>query len=264
MSTFATAALCGVLSLSTPAPAAGLVAAAEVTAQPEARPYASIVDKVAPAMVTVKFVMAIDGEDDSEEEEIDGLVIDPEGIVLVSSAMMFGPEYLGVSLRPREIKIILPGETEGLDAEVVVRDRELDLAWLRITAPTEEPRKLPSISFKNDTKPTLGQPLVQVWKLDKFYDRAPYVSEGRVASIVSKPRDLFIAGGEITIGLPVFDLNGNAMGFGILQLPDEDEMSAMASSNPYTRAIFTRTMLPAAKVASATETALATIEDDGD
>lgn len=261
MSIFATLVLCGsftfaATTLDGPAPVAA------TGSQPSDNPYAAIVEKVAPAMVTVKFVMAYEGNDDTEEQEIDGLVIDPRGVVLISSAMMFGPEYLGVPARPREIKIIPQGQTEGLDAEVLVRDRELDLAWLRITAESDEPRDMPSVSFKNETKPRLGQPVVQIWKLDKYFDRTPYVSEGRVAAIVSKPRDLFIASGEITIGLPVFDLRGEVMGFGVLQLPDEEEMSAMTTTNPYSRMIFTRTMLPAAKVAAATEQAMATLEDE--
>ncbi len=268
MSILALSAVCGALAFA-PAPAA------EMTLQPESAPqpaatqpasdhgYAALVEKVAPAMVTVKFVMAYEGEDDTTEEEIDGLTIDPSGVVLISSAMMFGPEYLGVAARPREIKVILPGETEGLSAEVIVRDRELDLVWLRILE-SDKPRKFPHVSFKDAAKPALGQEILQVWKLDKFYDRAPYVSSARVAATVTKPRDLFIASGEVTIGLPVFDTAGNVLGFGVLQLPDEEEMDAMTSTNPYSRMIFTRTMLPASRVATATETALATQEDEGE
>lgn len=263
MSILALSALCGTLAFSptslTPAPATAI-------AQPaDDHGYAALVEKVAPAMVLVKYVMSYDGEDDTEEEEMDGLVIDPSGVVLISSAMMFGPEYLGVSARPREIKVILPGETEGLVAEVIVRDRELDLVWLRIITPdSSEPRTFKHVSFKNDAKPSLGQEVLQVWKLDKFYDRAPYVSSARVAATVTKPRELFIASGEVTIGLPVFDTSGNVLGFGVLQLPDEEEMSAMTGTNPYSRMIFTRTMLPASRVATATETALATLEEDGE
>lgn len=267
MSILALSAVCGAFALapglgnapeSNPAP---LSPAVDMPA--DDRGYAALVEKVAPAMVTVKFVMAFEGQDDTEEEEIDGLTIDPSGVVLVSSAMMFGPEYLGVAARPREIKIILPGETQALDAQVIVRDRELDLVWLRIiVTESDKPRTFKHVSFRNDAKPLLGQEILQVWKLDKFYDRAPYVSSARVAAKVTKPRELFIASGEVTIGLPVFDTAGNVLGFGVLQLPDEEEMNAMASTNPYSRMIFTRTMLPASRVAAATEQALATPEND--
>lgn len=264
MSILALSALCGSLAF---APNPGLLSgsiapAAADASQPDSPGYAALVEKVAPAMVTVKYVIAYDGEDDTEEEEMDGLVIDPSGVVLISSALMFGPEYLGMAARPREIKVILPGETQGIDAEIIVRDRELDLVWLRIlVAESDKPRAFKHVSFKNEARPSLGQEILQVWKLDKFYDRAPYVSSARVAAKVAKPRELFIASGEVTIGLPVFDTSGNVLGFGVLQLPDENEMNAMTSNNPYSRMIFTRTMLPASRVASATETALATLED---
>ncbi|KAA0216214.1 MAG: hypothetical protein DYG94_05775 [Leptolyngbya sp. PLA3] len=265
MSILARSATCGLLMFTPIATCETLIRA--VTA-PERQPdddhaYAALVEKVAPAMVTVKFVMAYENEDDTTEEEIDGLTIDPSGVVLVSSAMMFGPEYLGVAARPREIKIILPGQAESMDAEVIVRDRELDLVWLRIiVAESDKPRTFKHVSFKSDAKPALGQEILQVWKLDKFYDRAPYVSSARVAAMVTKPRELFIASGEVTIGLPVFDTSGTVLGFGVLQLPDKEEMDAMTSTNPYSRMIFTRTMLPASRVATATETALATQEDE--
>lgn len=269
MSILAVSAACGALAF-TPTPAPGIAPEiAPASLSPTAplladdRGYAALVEKVAPAMVSVKFVMAYEGDDDTSEEEIDGLTIDPSGVVLVSSAMMFGPEYLGVAARPREIKVILPGQNETLDAEVIVRDRELDLVWLRIlVTESDKPRTFKHVSFRNDAKPDLGQEILQVWKLDRFYDRAPYVSSARVAAKVTKPRELFIASGEVTIGLPVFDSVGNVLGFGVLQLPNEDEMNAMTSTNPYSRMIFTRTMLPASRVASATEQALATLEDE--
>lgn len=258
LATLVVGGLCALASATT----GQLTSSAAAASEPSDNPYELVVQKIAPAMVTVRFVMAYEGNDHTEEQEIDGLVIDPRGVVLVSSAMMFGPEYLAMPARPRQIRIIPHGQSEALDAEVLVRDRELDLAWLRITAENDEPRNMPFVSFAADASPRLGQPVLQVWMLDRYFDRTPYVSEGRVAAIVAKPRDLFIASGEITIGLPVCDLRGDILGFGVLQLPDEQEMAAMTSTNPYARMMFTRTMLPAARVAAATRQAMALLEDD--
>jgi len=240
-------------------------AAAPVPAQPD-NPYALVAAAAAPAIVNIHFVMRFDagggGGEQSQENEVHGVLIDPSGIVLISSASMFGYEGLGVQITPQEIKVMVGPDTAGLDAEVLMRDRERDLAWLRITAEVEEP--LPSINFAEGTKATLGQKLLQVWKLDKFFDLAPYVTAGRVGAVVTKPRELFIANGEIAIGLPVFDEAGHPLGFSVLQLPTEEEMSAMSGSNPYAAQLFARTVLPAEAVHAATEQALAALEGDED
>lgn len=227
-------------------------------------PYAAVAAAATPAIVNIKFVMHYDagGGDQSEESEVHGVIIDPAGIVLISSASMFGYEGMGVQVRPQDIKILVGDDTAGLDAEVLMRDRERDLAWLRITDEVAEP--LASINFAEGAKATLGQTMLQVWKLDKFFDLAPYVSAGKVASIVSKPRDLFIASGEISMGLPVFDESGRPLGFGVLQLPTEEELSAMGGSNMYTNMIFARTILPASAVHEATKQALAALDDGED
>jgi hypothetical protein len=252
-----TAIVCAALALVSPAPVTP--APAPALAIDDGGVYASVAESVAPAIVAVKFVMAMDGGE-NQDNEIHGVLIDPAGIVLVSSASMFGVEGMGMSIRPQEIKILVGDDTAGLEAEVLVRDRERDLAWLRITEEVESP--LPAIDFAAGAEATLGQTVLQVWKLDKFFDRAPYISEGRVAAQVSKPRNLFIASGEITIGLPVVNVEGSPLGFGVLQLPTQEEMAAMSGSNMYSRMIFARTILPAAEVAEATTQALATLDED--
>jgi hypothetical protein len=251
------AIVCAALALVSPA---SVAAPGPAPAIDEGGVYASVAESVAPAIVAVKFVMSMEGAGENQDNEIHGVLIDPAGIVLVSSASMFGVEGMGMSIRPQEIKILVGDDTTGLEAEVLVRDRERDLAWLRITEEVESP--LPAIDFAAGSEATLGQTVLQVWKLDKFFDRAPYVSEGTVASRVSKPRNLFIASGEITIGLPVVNVEGSPLGFGVLQLPTQEEMAAMSGSNMYSRMIFARTILPAAEVAQATAQALATLDED--
>lgn len=229
-----------------------------------ASPYELVARAAAPAIVNVKFVMSFEGgpggEEASEENEVHGVIIDPSGIVLISSASMFGYDGMGFQVRPSDIKIMVGSDTEGLAAKVLVRDRDRDLAWLKITDEVEE--VLPAIDFGNGGKASLGQRLLQVWKLDKFFDRAPYVSEGKVAAIVSKPRDLFIAAGEVTMGLPVFAEGGSPLGFVVLQLPTQEEMAAMSGSNMFAQMAFTRTVLPAAEVSKATAAAMASLEDE--
>lgn len=237
------------------------LAPAVPAAQPD-NPYATLAESVAPAIVGIRYVMSYEGGgiEESEENEIHGVVIDPAGIVLISSASMFGYEGMGMQIRPQDIKVLIGGDTQGKAAEVLVRDRDRDLAWLRITDELDAP--LAAVDFAAAAEAAPGQTLLQVWKLDKFFDLAPYISAGKVAAVVTKPRDLFIASGEITMGLPVFDEFGNTLGFGVLQLPTEEELAAMSGSNMYSNMVFARTVLPAATVHAATTQALASLEDE--
>jgi hypothetical protein len=245
----------------TPAPAAPAAVIAAATPEDD---YAALAEKVAPAIVGIHYVMAVEGGgadfDQSQENEIHGVLIDPKGIVLISSAAMFGYEGMGVQIRPQEIKILIGDDTQGKAAEVVVRDRERDLAWLRITDDLDGP--LPAVDFENAADARPGQTVLQVWKLDKLFDRAPYISAGTVAAVVAKPRDLFIGSGEITMGLPVFSPDGKTLGFCVLQLPTQEEIAAMSSSNMYSNMIFARTVLPARTVQAATTQALAVPDDE--
>ncbi len=226
-------------------------------------PYELVAAKAAPAIVNIKFVMSIDGgfggEEMNEENEVAGVLIDASGIVLLSSSSMFGYEGMGFQVRPSDIKVFVGDDTEGMAAEVMVRDRDRDLAWLRITDDVEE--DLPSIDFASGAEATLGQTMLQVWKLDKFFDRAPYVSEAKVAATVTKPRPLFVASGEVNMGLPVFNESGQPLGLVVMQLPTQEEMEAI-SANMFGQMVFGQTVLPAAEVHKATAAALASLEDE--
>ena len=242
-------------AIEAPAPAARVVSSSEAT-------YAKLAKDVAPAIVNIKFVMDFDsgfGGEESEESEVHGVMIREDGIVLVSSAMMFGYEGMGFEIRPREIKVLVGEDTEGLDATVIIRDRERDLAWLRIAPKAEQ--KFAAVAFAGGSSVNLGAEVLQVMKLDKYFDRAAYIVEGKVAAIVSKPRSLFVASGNVTVGLPVFASDGAVVGFGVLQLPEQDEMMAMQNSMTG-QLVFAHTVLPAADVAAATNRALADLDND--
>lgn len=261
-------ASCSLLAAPAVGPQPAIVSAAAVSARAttmvldDEAVYTKLAETVTPALVSVKFVMDFDGgfgASESEESEVHGVMVREDGIVMVSSAMMFGYEGMGFEVRPRDIKIKVGDDTEGVAAEVIIRDRERDLAWLKITEPGET--KFAAVSFDGGAPVGLGAGVLQVMKLDSYFDKAAYIIEGKVASVVRKPRDLFVASGEVSIGLPVFDRSGTVVGFGVLQLPEQAEMAAMQNSLS-AQLVFAHTVLPAADVAGATAAALASLEDE--
>ena len=232
----------------------------------EATVYQTLVTQQAPCVVTVKFVLEIKagGEAQERESESPGVMIDAKGLVLCSNARMGG--IRGVNAKPTDMKILIGDDTEGLEAEFVARDSELDLAWLAIKDPGE--RKFKFLDLKAGAPIALGQKLLAVRRMGKYFDRAPVVAEGRVTGVTVKPRKLLVPTPTLAqaIGLPVFNGAGKLVGFSSFQLPDPEDMgeglNALLGGRSGLEDISSGLILPAAEVAKATARALQSVEDE--
>ena len=93
----------------------------------------------APALVTVRYVQKTQGNfgDFEGENEINGVMIEPTGLVLCSNTMLGGmhSRFREGRAVPTDIKILIGDDTEGRAAKFIARDTELDLAWLQIKDP---------------------------------------------------------------------------------------------------------------------------------
>jgi hypothetical protein len=189
-------------------------------------------------------------------------MIEGDGLVLASNTQTGGINELmkqyvrqGYSIQPKDIKVLVGDDNEGVDAKVIARDSELDLAWIKIQKAPEKPYEF--IDLSKHATPSLGDRLLAVERMGKFFDRAPLVVEGRLGGIVSKPRSLYIPASDLvsTLGLPIFTAGGELVGISILQLPSAEE------SEEGGRSLVGRagggTILPAAEVIAATERAKA-------
>ena len=243
---------------------AGTPSALAAQPAPSASEYTSLVKNKTNALVTVKFVLKVSGggQEDERESETTGVMIEGDGLVLASNTQTGGineamKQYVrqGFSIQPKDIKILVGDDIEGVEAKVIARDSELDLAWIKVQKAPEKPYEF--IDLSKSAVPALGDRLIAVERMGKFFDRAPIVVEGRLGAIVSKPRQLYIPQTDLvnTLGLPVFNAGGELVGISILQLPSADE------SEDGGRSMMGRagggTILPAAEVISATERAKA-------
>jgi len=220
--------------------------------------------------VTVKFVLKIKaGQYDQESEtESTGVIIDPKGLVLCSSTQLGGVAPLlkmmsrgrggDVSATPTDIKVLIGDDVEGLEAKVLARDTELDLAWVQIKEPGD--KKLKAVDFSKGATPKPGQRLVSLRRMGKYFDRTTIMGEGRVAGITAKPRKLYVPAGALAgaVGTPVFTLDGRIAGFMVLQLPDDGEMAGDPMGQRSQMQDVTRGLiLPADEVTKATARAAA-------
>ncbi len=214
-----------------------------------------IADKSA-VVCTVKFVLQTryeDGDDYEQESEATGIVVDPSGMVLCSSSALEDWSFLDEDMpetRAKDLRILFGDDQEGVEAKIVARDRELDLVWLGLKNPDK--RKHAHVELTKAVLPRPGERLFTLARLDKYFDRAAAVYEGRIAGIVQKPRLLLAPdiGFPGETGLPVFAPDGSFAGVLVAQMPEREDHANVDSGMFWNgMGVF---ILPAEAVAKAT------------
>lgn len=274
--TFATPAM--IVALPEPAPGSA-------SADPVGEAFRKLRADIAPALVTVKFLLKVDAHgqmseylgqygDQGQSVEATGIMIEPDGLVLIANSKLGGifggmssgsGSAGGIITTPTDIRILTPDDPLGLSARLIARDSELDLAWLRIDDEklTAAPKVFPSINLSTSAKADIGDRLISVQRLPRFYDRAPHIEEGRVGGATEKPRSLLTTSGLIVEpGTPVFTIEGKLVGVGVLQLPAREDLEGGDSDDAGAGLLpglgfagVGTVILPAAEVMKATEKA---------
>lgn len=225
--------------------------------------YERLLGERAGTIVTIKFVLKMSGGmfgGEDQEMEIFGTMIDPKGMVLASNTELGGifSRFAGDEMKttPTDIKVMVGDDTQGVEAKFIARDTELDLAWLQIEKPVEGGYAF--VDLADSSTPELGDTLLSVHRLGKFFDRAAHVAEGKLGGMVKKPRSLLLdaTGGSLSFGLPVYDAGGKAVGVCALILPEQEEMQAMLGGGMMgsgMRDLMNGMILPASEVVAATK-----------
>lgn len=215
--------------------------------------YASLISKGSAPLVTIKYILAAEGQE--EENEVSGTLIAEDGLVLASN-FFFGGGRGGGGATPKDIKILQGDDTIGLSAKFIARDTELGLAWLKLEKTPEKP--MPFVDFSKLATASVGDEVFAVRKLGKFFGHNFKVADGRISASVTKPRDLLIPSTSMATredwALPVYNAAGEPIGVNTFILPEEDEMRN-AKSNPLAGAE-AGMILSAKDVADATKRAL--------
>jgi len=261
------------------APAAYAQTAAAAVRPPVATQdgIAKVIAERAAALVTVKFVLAVEGGPGGENEleaEAGGLMIDGTGLVLVSNLEMGGsPGRQRARAQAKNIKVLVGDDTEGVDAKLIGRDSELELAWVQIDTPADKAYAAVDRAKGATGKGAggagdaggvggvgVGDTLVGLDRMNKYYDRALVAFTTQVGGLTKKPRNLIIpAGGKIEwIGLPLFTVSGEFAGISVLQPIGADEEDPSAMRNMGRTAGFDRGLkvMPAAEIAASTARAV--------
>lgn len=177
-------------------------------------------------LVTVRLVwkltMSFEGDSQSREmkREVVGTTIDSTGLTLVCladadptamiSSMMDG-EGAEYKASATDVKIL---DTEGrqIPSKVVLRDRDLNLMFIRPLAKQTSP--MPYVKLAQSGQAKLLDTVVIATRLGKTLNRATGIYSMNIMSILEKPRKRFVLDRAVNNapGNPVFNLLGQPLG----------------------------------------------------
>lgn len=184
--------------------------------------YERVTEAVTPALVRVEFIVSMEsnwgGPSEDSEMESDGVLVSEDGVVLLANSAIGGwmAMLFETQANPRDVKVMIGDDTEGVPATVIARDSDRDLCWIKLDEALETP--LPHIDITAPgEEPALGETVYQVTRLGEYFGRATVVTEATVNARLTKPRDLLHVGmGSAEPGLPVVNSDGSFAGFTII------------------------------------------------
>jgi len=231
------------------------------------------------ALVTVKYVLSVSmtnqnrNQQHESENELTCSMISADGLLICSNNQLtgfieiikrlYGPAMGGMdmSATPKDLKVLVGPEAESFDAEILARDTELDIVWVRITDAGDN--SFSYIDFNDGSSAGIGDPIVTIRRTGNNFGRTPVASQSYIGGISSKPRMLYIPGtaSMVGAGLPVFNSSGSVIGLMVTQLPEDrgssgSPMGMFGAGMTNLQDAMSGLVLPAAEVVKATQRAM--------
>jgi hypothetical protein len=179
------------------------------------------------AVVTVQVVIKTSGTGGRSREskqDLTGTVVDPSGLtVLALSACDPSEMYRRLSpeskveIEVSDIKILLEDASE-LPGEIVLRDRDLDLAFIRPKIKPSTP--LTAVDLSKAAPAEVLDEVISLNRMNKAASRAYAASVERISAVIQKPRMFYIPDSNMTsttLGCPAFLLDGRVLGVFVMR-----------------------------------------------
>ena len=219
------------------------------------------------AVVTVQVVMkakmSFSGVGDQSNEskgDLTGTVIDASGLTVLALSATDPTSMLSGLLGDQDdddmkfkfdaeltdVKILLEDGTE-LPAEVVLRDKDLDLAFIRPKTKPAQP--MPAVDLANAGQADVLDQVITLNRLGRAAGRAYAASVERISAVVQKPRLFYVPESTMTtttLGSPAFLPDGKILGICVIRMVGTDG-GGMGPFNLQPQGL-TGIILPAAEV----------------
>jgi S1-C subfamily serine protease len=183
------------------------------------------------AVVTVQIVQKLTAPGSSSEsretkQDITGTVMDASGLTVLALSAADPTEMLRrmyESSRARiegeitDVKILLDDGAE-IPSEIVLRDQDLDLAFIRPKAKPAAP--MAAVDFAKASPAQVLDCVITLNRLGRAAGRAYSASVERVSAVVQKPRTFYIPDSTMTatgLGSPAFALDGQIVGIIVMR-----------------------------------------------
>ncbi|MBN2492084.1 MAG: PDZ domain-containing protein [Planctomycetes bacterium] len=172
----------------------------------------------ADSIVTVEFECKQTDGKGANKFTVTGVVIDAEGLVMVTTVSQVDPPIGGPHQKPEEFEIIF-GKDIKAKATFLGKDEELNLALLKIKK--EEPKEgeqvpvLKPLELKKTAALGQAEEILILDRLSKSSDYKPTYELMRVTAVVEKPAGPpeYLVTGSLSAGCPVVNMKGEAIGF---------------------------------------------------
>jgi S1-C subfamily serine protease len=187
------------------------------------------------AVVTVmtvlksKFTVAgKEGQSSESRDEVTGTIVAPSGLTVLSLSRFDpgqlmqkmageGEQRFKMESELTDVELLLDDGTE-VPAEVVLRDKDLDLAFIRPKAKLAKP--MAALDLGESGKADVLDEVIALNRLGNAAGRAYSASVERISAVIRKPRLFYIPDSNTTnttLGSPAFTLDGHALGIFVLR-----------------------------------------------
>ncbi len=180
--------------------------------------YRALVEQHAGAIVTVKFVMSVtnSGAEQRVEDRTQAVLVSDDGLLLVPDravSLDFGllgagtPGQAGPVAKSSEFRVRLSGSEDWLPADLVTRDGELGIAWLRLRNP---PGRLPFVDLSKGQAAEPGMVFFSLLRTSDEWGAGPVFRPGLVLGETRSPTFRLMVDGVPGLA---FSHEGKPMGF---------------------------------------------------
>jgi S1-C subfamily serine protease len=220
-------------------------------------------DAIVSVRVSLKVRMSMGGREvQSMDDTLETVatVIDPSGLTVMSlstldpGAMMSrfmnanasgADQKMSIASEPSDVRMRLADGRE-LPATIVLRDQDLDLAFIRPTTKPASP--LTAVNLADAARPAILDDVVVLSRLARVGGWAPAAVLYTVGAIIEKPRTFFVLNGQAGTGTPAFLANGKIVGLLTIRQIDPGRMSMFGMMGGSEAAGVIPVILPAADV----------------